>query len=102
MSDDTLDQIGRRLGDLSDLPEALRRQLNVAKLDDLEQKIIETLNRRFEGIASVDELMVGLYREFQYITNDRRMLATKLYRMCKTGVLESVAKRRGVYKVKLR
>lgn len=100
MGDDKLDHVGRRLGDLSDLPEALRKQLNVSKLDDLEQKIVDTLNRRFEGVASVDELMVGLYREFQYITDDRRALATKLYRMCKTGVLESVAKRRGVYKVK--
>lgn len=100
MNDDVLNRVGRRLGDLNDLPEALRKQLNVSKLDELEEKIIETLKRRFDGVANVDELMVGLYREFTYITEDRRLLATKLYRMCKAGLLESVPKRKGVYRIK--
>ncbi len=100
MQNDPLHLVGRRLGDLSDLPEALRNQLSVAKLDDLEQKVVDTLRKRFDGIANVDELMVGLYREFSYVTEDRRALANKLYRMCKVGVIESVPKRKGVYKVK--
>lgn len=67
--------LGRRLGDLSDLPEALRAQIVVAKLDDLEAKIIKTMTERFEGVANVDEIIVGLYRDHQYITEDRRQLA---------------------------
>lgn len=51
MSDDFLSNVGKRLGDLSDLPEALRKQLVATKLDDLEEKIIETLNKRFDGVA---------------------------------------------------
>jgi hypothetical protein len=97
--EDVLKKVGRRLGDLSDLPEDLRRQLNAAKLDDLEQKIIETIRNRYEGIASIDEIMVGLYRDFDYVTEDRRWLANKLYRMAKTGHLESVPKRKGVLKL---
>lgn len=100
MSDDVLNSVGKRLGDISDLPEALRKQLVSAKLDDLEEKIVETLKKRFEGVANVDELIVGLYRDFGYITEDRRVFGNKLYRMCKTGLLESVPKRKGVYKLK--
>lgn len=100
MSDDLLSNVGKRLGDLSDLPEALRKQLVATKLDDLEEKIIETLNKRFDGVANVDELIVGLYRDFGYITEDRRVLANKLYRMCKTELIESVPKRKGVYRIK--
>lgn len=97
---DLLDRVGRRLGDVSDLPEEVRKQLHAIKLDDLESKIVATLRDRFEGIANVDELIVGLYRDHRHIVDDRRMLANKLYRMCKSGLLESVAKRKGVYKLK--
>ena len=92
--------LGRRLGDLSDLPEALRAQIVVAKMDDLEAKIIKTMTERFEGVANVDEIIVGLYRDFEYITEDRRQLANKLYRMQKASLLDAVPKRKGVYKVK--
>lgn len=100
MDDETLKNVGRRLGDLSDLPEALRKQIAAAKLDDLEEKIIKTIRERFDGVANVDEIIVGLYRDHKYITEDRRQLANKLYRMQKVGLVESVPKRKGVYKVK--
>ncbi|MGM9516988.1 hypothetical protein ACS5PK_22270 [Roseateles sp. DB2] len=92
--------LGRRLGDLSDLPEALRKQIAIAKLDDLEEKIVKTLRDRFGGIANMDELIVGLYRDHAYITEDRRKLANKLYRMQQGGLVESVPKRKGVYRLK--
>lgn len=98
MTDDILKSVGRRLGDLSDLPEALRKQIASVKLDDLEEKIIKTIRERFDGVANVDEIIVGLYRDHQYVTEDRRQLANKLYRMQKAGLLESVPKRKGIYK----
>jgi hypothetical protein len=98
VTDDILKSVGRRLGDLSDLPEALRKQIASVKLDDLEEKIIRTIRERFEGVANVDEIIVGLYRDHQYVTEDRRQLANKLYRMQKAGLVESVPKRKGIYK----
>lgn len=92
--------VGRRLGDIADLPEALRKLLNVGKLGDLEEKVLKTMNERYGGIASVDEVLVGLYRDFEYIPEDRRYVANKLYRMVKAGHLESVPKRKGVFRVK--
>lgn len=38
MSNDVLDKVGKRLGDLSDLPEALRKQINTGKMGDIEEK----------------------------------------------------------------
>ncbi|WP_390346444.1 hypothetical protein ACFJIS_03630 [Variovorax boronicumulans] len=101
MNDDSIPKdLGRRLGDLSELPEALRKQITATKLDDLEEKVVKTLRDRFEGIANLDELMVGLYRDHQHIIEDRRKLANKLYRMQQTGLIESVPKRKGVYRLK--
>jgi hypothetical protein len=98
VTDDILKSVGRRLGDLSDLPEALRKQIASVRLDDLEEKIIKTIRERFDGVANVDEIIVGLYRDHQYVTEDRRQLANKLYRMQKAGLVESVPKRKGIYK----
>jgi len=100
MSNDILEKVGKRLGDLSDLPEALRKQLNAGKMDDLEENIIKTMRQRYEGMATIDEIIVGLFRDFQYITEERRTLASKLYRMTSVGHLESVPKRKGVWKVR--
>jgi hypothetical protein len=101
MTDDTIPKdLGHRLGDLSKLPEALRKLIVAVKLDDLEEKIISTLKTRFGGIANLDELMAGLYHDHEYVTEDRRKLANKLYRMQQAGLIESVPKRKGVYKLK--
>lgn len=97
MTEDALKSVGKRLGDLSDIPESLRKQIAVAKLDELEEKILSTLRDRFAGVANIDEIMVGLYRDHEYITEDRRQLINKLYRMQKTGLIKSVPKRKGVY-----
>ena len=100
MSNDVLDKVGKRLGDLSDLPEALRKQINTRKMGDIEEKILKTMRQRYDGIATIDEILVGLFRDFQYVTEDRRTLAGKLYRMTRAGHLEGVPKRKGVWKVK--
>ena len=91
---------GQRLGDISDLPESLRKQLNASKMDDVEEKIIQTIRERYDGFASIDEVIVGLYRDCGYITEDRKFIANKLYRMTKSQHLESVTKRKGVFKLK--
>ena len=96
MTDDILKTVGRRLGDLSDLPEELRKQIAAVKLDDLEEMILKTLRERYSGVANVDEIIVGLYRDHQFITKDRRVLANKLYRMQRAELVESVPKRKGV------
>lgn len=100
MSDERLKMVGRRLGDLSDLPEALRKQIQATKLDELEEQIIGVLDSLFDGIANVDEIIVGLYRKYGYVTEDRRQLANKLYRMQKSELVFSVAGRKGVYQTR--
>lgn len=99
MSDNLLQMVGRRIGDTSDLPEALRNQLVGQSLDDVEKKIVSTLNKRYQGIANIDEIIVGLYRDHQYVTEDRRQLGGKLYRMQKSGIVESEKGKKGVYRL---
>lgn len=90
--------IGRRMGDLSDLPEELRKQLQIAKVSELEQAIISIVEDMYGGVANVDEILVGLYRETNEI-HQRQNLANKLYRMTAAKQLVSVPRKKGVYRV---
>jgi hypothetical protein len=99
MNEANLKNVGSRIGDTSDLPESLVKQLNIAKIGDLEGKVVALIRDKYDGAANVDELMVGLYREYKHVADDRRGFLNKLYRMQKSGLIESIANRKGVYKL---
>ncbi len=91
--------IGKRIGNIGDLPESVRSQLEIAQVDDVEQKILRTLKQRFGGIATVDEVIVGLYRDFAYEARSRQDVIDKLTRMVNAGLLLVVAGKQGVYEM---
>lgn len=100
MDEELPSEIGNRFGDLSDLPEGLLRQIPAVRMDDLEREILDLIKHRFGGAASVDEVLVGLYRQSGAI-HERKKIAGKLYRMV-TGRpkhLDAVKDRRGVYRI---
>ena len=100
MEQELPDGLGARFGGLSDLPESLVKQIPAARIDDLEREIIDVVKIRFEGVASVDEVLVGLYRQTG-IVHDRKKIAGKLYRMVQSRppLLQSVEGKRGVYRL---
>jgi len=89
-------KIGNRLGDLMDLPEEIRLQLVSVQFDETESQIVKVVNDDFSGVATIDEIFVGLYRATNEITQ-RDALANKIYRMTRKELLFSVEGRKGVY-----
>jgi hypothetical protein len=98
--DETLPaDLGRRVGNLEDLPETLRAQLQVGKIGEVEREVLSVIRDMFDGVANVDEIMVGLYRKTG-VVYDRQPLANRLYRMGQAGHLMSVPRKKGVYRCK--
>lgn len=89
--------IGKRLGNVSSLPEELRNQLQAAKTDVLESQIINVISG-LEDVASIDEILVWLYRKYNVI-QERMFLANKLYRMTRNGSLVSIKGKKGIYRI---
>jgi hypothetical protein len=87
---------GRRFGNLDELPPELKAQLQAIKVGDVEQVIIDLVRDDFDGIANLDEILVGLYRRKLEVF-DRQFISNKLYRMNKAGLIASVPKKKGVY-----
>lgn len=83
-------------GDLSDLPSEVLAQLNLSKVDELEQQlrdIVAAANGREVGL---DQIIIELYRRHK-VVQERRFVMNKLYRMAQKGLVESVEGRKGVY-----
>jgi hypothetical protein len=83
-------------GDLSDLPEELVSQLNLVRVDELEQQIRDIVAAADGREVSVDSVMIELYRRHKRI-EQRRFIMNKLYRMAQKNLIHSVDGRKGVY-----
>jgi hypothetical protein len=99
MDDSLPHDLGRRVGNIDELPESLRAQLQIGKIADSDREIIAIVRDEFAGVANVDEILVALYRRTGEI-NERQPLANRLYRMGKAGHLISVPRKKGVYRTK--
>jgi hypothetical protein len=91
-------KIGRRIGDISDIPEELRNELQIIKKDELANQIIEVL-KIYNNVANLDEILIGLYRKYNVIQK-RLFISNKLYRMSKDDLIMPVSGKKGVYSIK--
>lgn len=94
--DKKIENFGRRIGKLDDLPQELRKQLQSRNKDEIELKLFDIIND-LEGIATLDEVLVGYYRKYSDVLK-KSFLTNRLYRMIKNGVI--VSDKKGIYKIK--
>lgn len=80
------------LGNIYDLPPELQQELSITKTDELDDQLITVINA-YGGTATLDQILVGLYRKFG-ISQKRRFLQNKLYRMT---MVWSLPGKKGVY-----
>lgn len=88
--------ISKEYGDLSDLPEEVLAQLNLSKIDELEQQLRDIVLSADGAEISLDPIIIELYRRHKII-QERRFIMNKLYRMAQKGLIESVDGKKGVY-----
>lgn len=86
-----------RIGDIDNLPEELVSQLKIPR-PDVEEKCLVEVIQEFDGVANIDEILVGYFRATDKILN-REQLSRKLYRMSQKGLIRTVPKKRGVYEL---
>jgi len=83
-------------GDLSDLPSEVLAQLNLSKVDELEQQLRDIVAAADGREVGLDQIIIELYRRHK-VVQERRFIMNKLYRMAQKGLIESVEGRKGVY-----
>ena len=80
------------LGNIYDLPSELQQELSITKTDELDDRLVTVINA-YGGTATLDQILVGLYRKFG-VSQKRRFLQNKLYRM---AMVWSLPGKKGVY-----
>jgi len=83
-------------GDLSDLPEEVLNQLNLSKVDELEQQMRDIVAAANGEEVGLDPIIIELYRRHK-VMQERRFIMNKLYRMAQKGIINSVDGKKGVY-----
>lgn len=80
-------RLGRRLGDLSRVPPDLLKELNATpQKDSVESQIVTTIAEAFDGVASIDEVLVGLYDKYNVVIT-RKYVSNKLAKLASDGIL---------------
>jgi hypothetical protein len=90
--------IGKRFGVLDELPPQITKQIKTKdRGTNLAKQITQVIND-YEGIATCDEILVGLYRKFG-LTLERKKLAQKINALNNGHHLRSAGKN-GFYTTK--
>ena len=84
--------------ELDSLPEELINELSISKADKFEY-IVLTAMEEIGGFASLDQLLVALYKKTETVYK-RIPLTNRLYRMMNKNILHSVPEKKGVYSLR--
>lgn len=85
--------------EVEDLPEELRSELSISGgADKTEFAIVQTIDAS-GGVASLDQILVGVYRRTNEI-HKRSSLISRLYRMSGKGLVFPVPAKKGVYSIR--
>ena len=81
------------------LPEDLKEEVRLNSTDKFEIDVLNLVDRAKNRTMSIDNLLVALKITTGKLYK-RTILNLRLYRMVKKGLLLSVSKRKGIYKIK--
>ena len=82
--------VGHRIGDISDLPEELKKEIR----PKYTHWLLNTIRENLGGIITIDEALVIWYRKTKEIKKRTQMNAI-LYGFVRKGLLKQYDKRRG-------
>jgi len=84
------------LGDLSDLPPELVKELNLNAPSELEQRIIAIIKSSDDKKANINTILVELFKRHK-VVQKRRNMQNKLWRMMDQKLIWGVDGEKGVY-----
>ncbi len=84
--------------ELADLPPELQDVLKLNESELLNARVVELLEIAARPL-SIAELIIGMYRKYDFPITDRNSFGAKLYRMKEANLIEPVPSKKGVYRL---
>lgn len=88
-------QLALTFEEIQDLPPELLQELSVSEGDRMDFTILKTVEAA-GGVASLDRILVGLYKDAGEIMK-RATLTSRIYRMSQKGLIFAVPGKKGAY-----
>jgi hypothetical protein len=88
-------QLSLSFDEIQGLPDELLQELSISDGDRIDYTILRIIEDA-GGMASLDRILVGLYKETGEVMK-RVTLTSRAYRMTQKGILHSVPNKKGVY-----
>ncbi len=99
VSDDVLSKLGKRLGNIENLPEALKEEIPEFSLTGIDSQVYTVLKEDLEGLATLSEILIALYNRY-HISDKTRVDITKvIYRLMRKKVVEKFQNKKAVYAI---
>lgn len=97
MNDNLLAKVGTRLGNVDDLPENLRKQIPEFIIEGLDEQVYTVIKEDLEGIGSLSEIMIALFRRFKVTDKSRTEITEVVYRLIRKKMLTNIKGRKAIY-----
>lgn len=97
MNEDFLKKVGSRLGNIDDLPEDLRKQIPEFTVDGIDEQVYRVLKEDLDGIGSLSEIMIALYRRFNISDKTRPEITDAIYRLIRKKMVKGIKGRKAIY-----
>lgn len=99
VSDDVLSKLGKRLGNIENLPETLKEEIPEFSLTGIDSQVYTVLKEDLEGLATLSEILIALYNRY-HISDKTRVDITKvIYRLMRKKVVEKFKNKKAVYAI---
>lgn len=97
MNDNILKKVGTRLGNIDDLPDELRKQIPEFTVDGIDEQVYRVLKENLDGIGSLSEIMISLYRRFNVSDKTRGEITDAIYRLIRKKMVKGIKGRKAIY-----
>lgn len=97
MTDSLLAKVGTRLGNIDDLPEELRKQIPEFVIEGIDEQVYTVIKEDLEGIGSLSEIMIALFRRFNITDKSRTEVTEVVYRLIRKKMLKNIKGRKAIY-----
>lgn len=97
MDNSLLAKVGTRLGNVDDLPENLRKQIPEFIIEGIDEQVYTVIKEDLEGIGSLSEIMIALFRRFKITDRSRTEITEVVYRLIRKKILTNIKGRKAIY-----
>ncbi len=97
MTGELLKLVGTRNLQDANLPESVRKAMEIKKLEGIEEKVMDVITTELNGIGNLSEIIFFLWKKYQIEDKTRANITSTIYRLIRKHYLVKYPQKKGIY-----